>query len=172
MMYTGVPAVTAAAVVNTDEKPRGSLPPSSSQPSSGAPSQSWSMLSHVSSTALLAVEQTTPLVPLQTTVPPEQSLWDGECFVFDERVSVGHGLKPGPYELCRSCRYPVGDAERASPKYVLGVSCPHCHDITTDAQKQGFAERQRQVELARRRGEAHVGAHMPDKAHAVVATVD
>jgi len=106
------------------------------------------------------------------TVPPEQSLWDGECFVFDERVSVGHGLKPGPYELCRSCRYPVGDAERASPKYVLGVSCPHCHDITTDAQKQGFAERQRQVELARRRGEAHVGAHMPDKAHAVVATVD
>ena len=95
------------------------------------------------------------------TVPPEQSLWQGECFVFDERVSVGHGLVPGPYELCRACRYPVGDAERASPKYIQGVSCPHCHDLTTPEQKQGHAERQRQVELAEKRGEAHLGAKMP-----------
>ncbi len=95
------------------------------------------------------------------TVPPEQSLWQGECFVFDERVSVGHGLAPGPYELCRSCRYPVGDAERASPKYIKGVSCPHCHDLTTPEQKQGHAERQRQVELAEKRGQVHVGAKMP-----------
>ena len=97
------------------------------------------------------------------TVAPENSLWRGECFVFDERVSVGHGLVPGPYELCRSCRYPVGDAERASPQYVKGVSCPHCFGATSDAQKQGFAERQRQVALARARGVAHVGAKMPVK---------
>jgi UPF0176 protein len=85
------------------------------------------------------------------TVPPEHSL------------SVGHGLQPGPYELCRSCRHPVGDAERASPKHVRGVSCPHCFDLTSDEQKQGFAERQRQVELARKRGQVHVGAHIPPR---------
>ncbi len=97
------------------------------------------------------------------TVPEAQSLWRGECFVFDERVSVGHGLKPGEFELCRSCRYPVGEAERASPKYELGISCPQCFDAKTDGQKRGFAERQRQVELARQRGLAHVGAQIPDK---------
>ena len=97
------------------------------------------------------------------TVAPEDSLWTGECFVFDERVSVGHGLKPGPYELCRSCRFPVGDAGRASRHYVKGVSCPQCFAATSDAQKQGFAERQRQVALARGRGVAHVGAQMPAK---------
>ena len=97
------------------------------------------------------------------TVAPENSLWAGECFVFDERVSVGHGLVPGPYELCRSCRYPVGDAGRASPQYIKGVSCPRCFEATSDAQKQGFAERQRQVALASERGVAHVGAQMPVK---------
>ena len=96
-------------------------------------------------------------------VTPEQSLWQGECFVFDERVSVGHGLKPGRYELCRSCRLPVGDAERASPQYEKGVSCPRCFDSRTPAEKQGLAERQRQVDLARKRGLPHVGAKMPHK---------
>lgn len=97
------------------------------------------------------------------TVPKEQSLWQGECFVFDERVSVGHGLKVGPYELCRSCRHPVGDIERASPHYQKGVSCPRCHESRTPAEKAAMAERQRQVELARARGQAHVGAKMPQK---------
>ena len=96
-------------------------------------------------------------------IPAEQSLWQGECFVFDERVSVGHGLKPGPYELCRSCRHPVGDMERASPQFVRGVSCPRCFASRSDAEKAGLAERQRQVELARLRGVAHVGAKMTDK---------
>lgn len=96
------------------------------------------------------------------TVEQTQSLWQGECFVFDERVSVGHGLLPGPYELCRSCRNPVGEAERASPLYVKGVSCPQCFDQKTEAQKRGFAERERQVELARQRGRIHVGAQMPE----------
>jgi UPF0176 protein len=96
-------------------------------------------------------------------VPASQSLWQGECFVFDERVSVGHGLAPGPYELCRSCRHPVGDAERALPKYEKGVSCPRCFDSRSDDDKRAFAERQRQVDLARSRGVAHVGAKMPEK---------
>ncbi|MBT9553828.1 MAG: rhodanese-related sulfurtransferase [Hydrogenophaga sp.] len=94
-------------------------------------------------------------------VPPEQSTWEGECFVFDERVSVGHGLRPGPHELCRSCRWPLGEAEKASPLYVKGVSCPHCHDLRSPKEKARLAERQRQVELAEVRGELHVGARMP-----------
>ena len=96
-------------------------------------------------------------------IPAGQSLWQGECFVFDERVSVGHGLKPGPYELCRSCRHPVGDTERASPQFVRGVSCPRCVASRTDEEKAGLAERQKQVALARARGVAHVGAYMPVK---------
>lgn len=94
-------------------------------------------------------------------VPPEQSTWEGECFVFDERVSVGHGLQPGPHELCRSCRWPLSAADKASPHYVKGVSCAHCHDQRTPEQKAQLAERQRQVELAEARGEVHVGAKMP-----------
>ena len=94
-------------------------------------------------------------------VPPQESTWQGECFVFDERVSVGHGLQPGPYELCRSCRWPLGEAEKASPLYVKGVSCPHCHDQRSPEEKANLAERQRQVELAEARGQAHVGARMP-----------
>jgi UPF0176 protein len=93
-------------------------------------------------------------------VPPEQSRWEGECFVFDERVSVGHGLQPGPYELCRSCRWPLGADDKASPHYVKGVSCPQCVDQRTPDEKTRLAERQRQVELAEARGEAHVGAKM------------
>ena len=98
-------------------------------------------------------------------VPPEQSTWEGECFVFDERVSVGHGLQPGPHELCRSCRWPLGAEDKASPHYVKGVSCAHCHDLRTPEQKAHLAERQRQVELAEARGEVHVGARMPDHGH-------
>lgn len=97
------------------------------------------------------------------TVPPEQSLWQGECFVFDERVSVGHGLREGDLDLCRSCRHPIGDAEKASDKYEEGISCPHCYDSLTDARKRGFAERQRQVALARQRNQPHIGARMPER---------
>jgi UPF0176 protein len=68
-------------------------------------------------------------------VPAEESLWQGECFVFDERVSVGHGLKPGPHELCRCCREPLPEGAQASPLFELGVSCPRCHALTTEAQK-------------------------------------
>ncbi|WP_036814114.1 rhodanese-related sulfurtransferase [Polaromonas sp. CG_9.11] len=91
------------------------------------------------------------------TMPEAQSRWQGECFVFDERVSVGHGLQPGDFTLCRSCRDPLSAADRKSPLYELGVSCAHCQARTTDAQKQGYRERQRQVELAAGRHQAHIG---------------
>lgn len=92
------------------------------------------------------------------TVPEAESRWEGECFVFDERVSVVHGLKTGEYELCRACRNPIGKSDKESELFVLGVSCPHCHDSKTEAQKQGLSERQRQIELAKRRNQVHIGA--------------
>jgi UPF0176 protein len=92
------------------------------------------------------------------TVPEAESRWEGECFVFDERVSVGHGLKSGNYELCRGCRHPISQEDKASELFVLGVSCPHCHDSKTETKKQGLSERQRQIELAKRRNQVHIGA--------------
>ncbi len=91
------------------------------------------------------------------TIPEDKSLWDGQCFVFDERVSVGHGLEVGEYELCRACRFPICDEDKTSTKYVEGVSCPRCHDRTTDEQKENFAERQKQIELAMQRDKQHLG---------------
>jgi UPF0176 protein len=79
------------------------------------------------------------------TVPPDESRWNGECFVFDERVSVAEGLVPGSYRLCRACRMPIGEADMASPDYREGISCPHCIDKHTDADRARFAERQRQM---------------------------
>ena len=91
-------------------------------------------------------------------VPESESLWQGECFVFDERVAVGHGLEPGTHVQCRACRYPVSEAERADPAFVEGVSCPHCVGTRDEADLARFAERQRQELLARQRGTAHIGA--------------
>ncbi|MDB5741797.1 MAG: Rhodanese domain protein [Polaromonas sp.] len=98
------------------------------------------------------------------TMPEAHSQWQGECFVFDERVSVGHGLAAGHYTLCRSCRDPLSADDRASPLYELGVSCAHCHASTTPAQKEGYRERQRQVALAEARQQAHIGARQPGSA--------
>jgi UPF0176 protein len=95
------------------------------------------------------------------TVPPEQSLWQGECFVFDERVSVGHGLVPGHHALCRACRQPLEDGATQSPLFELGVSCPRCHALTSEAQKNSARERQRQWELAKARQQDHIGAKLP-----------
>ena len=96
-------------------------------------------------------------------VPAEGSMWNGECFVFDERVTVRHGLAPGNYSQCRACRHPVSAADKESPHYEDGVSCPHCFDKHSDERKQNFAERQKQIALARERGERHVGAVLPVK---------
>jgi UPF0176 protein len=100
-------------------------------------------------------------------VPPEQSLWQGECFVFDERVSVGHGLVPGPHALCRACRHPLEDGATVSPLFEAGVSCPRCHVQTSDAQKASARERQRQWEFAKARHEAHIGATLPKSEQAL-----
>jgi UPF0176 protein len=94
-------------------------------------------------------------------VPEEQSLWRGECFVFDERVSVKHDLTPGDYDMCHACKRPITEDDKKGNAYVPGVSCPHCIDEMTPDQKRRFAERQKQINLARKRGEAHMG---PDAA--------
>jgi UPF0176 protein len=92
------------------------------------------------------------------TVPETESLWHGECFVFDQRVSVGHGLREGSHGMCHACRRPISDEDRRDPRFEDGVSCPACHDETSEADRQRFRERQRQSALARARGEAHLGA--------------
>jgi UPF0176 protein len=92
------------------------------------------------------------------TVPEEQSLWQGECFVFDERVSVTHGLAEGEAELCRACRRPLTAADRRSPHYREGISCASCHDRRSDDDRARYAERHHQVQLAERRGVRHIGS--------------
>ena len=90
-------------------------------------------------------------------VPEQDSSWRGECFVFDGRVSVGHGLKEGPHLLCHACRRPILPEDRQREEYEHGVSCHHCIGETSDADKARFRERQKQIELARQRGESHMG---------------
>ncbi|MCZ8324627.1 MAG: rhodanese-related sulfurtransferase [Sphingomonadaceae bacterium] len=96
-------------------------------------------------------------------VPEEQSRWQGECFVFDQRVSVGHGLVPGSHALCHACRRPVSPEAQAAPEYEEGVSCPACFGERTEEQRAGYRERHRQEMLAAARGLAHVGAQMPEE---------
>ncbi|WP_324828155.1 rhodanese-related sulfurtransferase [Qipengyuania zhejiangensis] len=91
-------------------------------------------------------------------VPESESLWEGECFVFDERVSVKHGLEIGEHSLCRACRMPLDADAMKAETYVEGVSCPHCHETRTDEQRARYAERHRQAKLAEERGEEHIGA--------------
>lgn len=96
-------------------------------------------------------------------VPAEDSRWQGECFVFDQRVSVGHGLTLGSYTICHACRTPLARRDIDSPLFAYGVSCPHCATERDHAQRARYAERQRQVELASDKGRAHIGAIMPDE---------
>ena len=90
-------------------------------------------------------------------VPAEESLWEGECFVFDDRVTVNHQLEKGVYEQCNACRMPITAKEQLSNQFQQGVSCPHCFDNTTVQQKARFAEREKQMSLAQQRGESHIG---------------
>lgn len=91
------------------------------------------------------------------TIPADKSLWEGECFVFDERVSVQHGLQQGNQELCRCCREPLPVGAKSSPFFELGVSCPRCYDHTTEVQKNSARERQKQWEIAKSRQSDHIG---------------
>lgn len=96
-------------------------------------------------------------------VAPEESTWEGECFVFDNRVSVNHQLEKGQYDQCFGCRHPITDEDKRSDKYEPGVCCPLCFNRLTADQMARFRERQKQVELAAQRGEAHVGAPAPER---------
>ena len=89
------------------------------------------------------------------TVKEEESLWNGSCFVFDERVSVEHGLKEGPHELCRACRRPILPDDKTRTQFEQGVSCHQCIDETSDDAKSRFRERQKQIRLSAERGEIH-----------------
>ena len=91
-------------------------------------------------------------------IPPERSLWQGECFVFDQRVSVNHHLLPGSFEICPACRMPIGENTKTSPLYEPGVSCPRCYHEKSEEDRRRFAERQHQIELARKRGQPHIGS--------------
>ncbi|MFW6093563.1 MAG: rhodanese-related sulfurtransferase [Pseudomonadota bacterium] len=91
------------------------------------------------------------------TVAAQDNRWQGECFVFDQRVSVTPDLDEGSFEQCYACRRPLSPEDTASPAYQVGVSCPHCMDEVSDAQRAAFRERRRQVALAAQRGERHVG---------------
>jgi len=101
---------------------------------------------------------------LQNTLEAE-SLWEGDCFVFDHRVSVRHGLEQGEYEICFGCRWPLTEADKRSPKYELGVSCPRCADGLTPERRSRLLERHRQVSLARSRGEQHIGQQPSRRVH-------
>ena len=90
-------------------------------------------------------------------VPESDSSWQGECFVFDQRVALNHQLEPGEHSLCHGCRRPLSAADRAHPSYVSGVCCSHCQGERREADRARFAERQRQVSLASARGARHIG---------------
>ena len=91
-------------------------------------------------------------------VPKEQSLWQGECFVFDNRVAVDHDLEKGTYDQCHGCRHPITDDDKQSQYYIAGVSCPRCYDSLTVEQRQRFSERQKQIQLAKSRNQQHIGS--------------
>ena len=91
-------------------------------------------------------------------VPEEDSLWQGECFVFDDRVALNHNLEVGSYEMCHGCRMPITDADKHEVEYVRGVSCTNCFNKKTPEQKKRYADRQKQVDLAILRNKKHIGA--------------
>ncbi|MGI1679633.1 MAG: rhodanese-related sulfurtransferase [Cellvibrionaceae bacterium] len=103
-------------------------------------------------------------------VPEEKSLWKGECFVFDDRVTVNHNLEKGHYDQCFACRLPITEEDKASEKYEQGVSCPRCFGKVSPDQRARFEEREKQMALAKQRGEAHIGAvaakHIAEKREA------
>ena len=92
-------------------------------------------------------------------IPEAESKWQGECFVFDERVSVKHGLELGEMELCHACRRPISQDDRASAHFIEGVACPACYAERTDEDRARFAERQKQIALAKKRGKQHIGVN-------------
>jgi len=93
-------------------------------------------------------------------IPEEESLWQGECFVFDERVSVKHGLQEGKYSLCHGCRWPLTEKDQQSESYEEGICCARCYDSLSDEKRKRLQEREKQTRLAKERGENHIGMSM------------
>jgi UPF0176 protein len=91
-------------------------------------------------------------------IPAHESQWEGECFVFDNRVVVTHGLEPGSYQQCFGCRHPISDTDIASSQYEPGVSCPHCFEVNSEKTKARATERHKQVQLAKKRDQTHIGS--------------
>ncbi len=91
------------------------------------------------------------------TVPEAESMWQGECFVFDQRVAVKHNLEVGEFDQCYACRHPLSPAEMQSPQYTAGISCPYCYNTLSEEKRASLTERQKQVILAKKRGETHIG---------------
>jgi UPF0176 protein len=91
-------------------------------------------------------------------VKPEESLWNGECFVFDDRVALNHKLEPGSYDLCHGCRMPITEDDKLSAKFIRGVSCAYCFDHKTEEQKRRYMDRQMQIDLAKSRNQKHIGS--------------
>ena len=89
-------------------------------------------------------------------VDKSESLWRGECFVFDNRISLNHNLKPGSYSMCSGCRNPISKQDKKSKKYEEGVSCPKCHDTLANTQKDRFRMRQKQINVAKKTGNRHI----------------
>ena len=89
-------------------------------------------------------------------IKKSKSLWKGECYVFDNRISVKHGLFPGTFSMCSGCRKPISKKDKKSKKYEEGVSCPNCHDSLTNSQKERFRMRQKQINLAKKQGKSHI----------------
>ncbi len=99
-------------------------------------------------------------------VPEQESLWQGECFVFDNRVSVNHDLEKGSYDQCHACRRPITEADKEDSRYQPGISCPHCFDEKGDVERARYHEREKQVQLAKQRGESHIGGDVAQTAAA------
>jgi len=89
-------------------------------------------------------------------IKKNKSLWKGECYVFDNRVSLKHGLKTGTFSMCSGCRKPIANKDKKSKMYEEGVSCPNCHDSLTISQKERFRMRQKQINLAKEKGKKHI----------------
>ena len=91
------------------------------------------------------------------SIDQKDSLWEGECFVFDDRVSVKHDLKVGTYDMCHGCRMPITDLDKESKEFIRGVACPKCFNSTTEEQKARYMSRQKQVDIAKKRNQKHIG---------------
>ena len=98
-------------------------------------------------------------------IKEDESLWEGECFVFDDRVAVKHNLELGKYDQCHACRFPITDEDKEHPHYEKGASCPRCYGTKNSSQVSRYREREKQVQLAKSRGESHIG----DDANKVIA---